>query len=435
MANVTLELPVLHNKQKLVYKSKARFKILSCGRQWGKTSLVYVCGVECAVNGGVVWWVAPTSSIANIGWRLFVNNLKDIPGIEINITEKRIYLPGGGEIWVKSADNPDGLRGATIDLLIVDEAAYIKDDVWYMVLKPMLAIRKGRAIFISTPNGVGNYFHELWMIGQDKEEIESGNYESWRFPSNTNPYMPESEMLDAKKRLPKLVYEQEWLGMFVADGQSVFKNIDKICVLKTANPIPGEYYVAGIDWGSKFDPTVISVVHAPSREQVLLESFYEERFDNQYLKIQEICDKYNVGRILVEENSIGIAPFQALQERGLPVVPFVTTNQTKFEIVNKMIHAMDTEKIKLLDHEILKNEMKIYEASRTPNGMWRYAAKGKGHDDTVMATLLSYALISTEEIYVPSQLAITVKRKAVANEEKISYRERGGAFPLTYGYK
>jgi hypothetical protein len=206
MSEITLELPELHKKQKLVHDSKARFKILSCGRQWGKTSLAYILALESAVAGGIVWWVAPTSSIAGIGWRLLQGNLKDVPGVEIHITEKRIYLPGGGEIWIKSADNPDGLRGSTLDLIIVDEAAYIKDDVWEMVLSPMIAVRKGKAVFISTPNGVGNYFHRLWLLGQDENEEE---YESWRFPSNSNPYMPESEFLSAKKRLPKLVFEQE----------------------------------------------------------------------------------------------------------------------------------------------------------------------------------------------------------------------------------
>lgn len=429
MSEITLELPELHKKQKLVHDSKARFKILSCGRQWGKTSLAYILALESAVAGGIVWWVAPTSSIAGIGWRLLQGNLKDVPGVEIHITEKRIYLPGGGEIWIKSADNPDGLRGSTLDLIIVDEAAYIKDDVWEMVLSPMIAVRKGKAVFISTPNGVGNYFHRLWLLGQDENEEE---YESWRFPSNSNPYMPESEFLSAKKRLPKLVFEQEWLGLFVADGQSVFKNIDEICCLQEQAPIPGEIYYAGIDWGSKNDPTVMVVVNVLKAEMVYMMRIFEEEFEKQYAEIERVASRYNISRMIVEENNIGIAPFQALRTRGLPVIPFVTNNTSKFEIVSKLIHGMDTYKVKFLDDEILKSELKTYEATRTATGLWKYAAKGKNHDDTVMATLLAFSLLSLEQIYVPSKLVVSVSRKEIIKE--LEKNKKGGAFPLTYGY-
>lgn len=437
--NVTLELPALHPKQQIVYNSKAKYKILSCGRRWGKTSLAYVMAVETAVKGGRVWWIAPVSQIANIAWRLISSNLKNLPNIEINITEKRIFLPGGGEIWCKSADNPDNLRGEGLNLAIFDEAAYVKDNVWSEIIQPMLADsldengkNNGRAVFISTPNGVGNYFHELWLMGQDKEQNE---YESWKFPSISRPSLDKEFVEKVKKSIPKLIFEQEWLGEFVADGQSVFKNIDAICCLNESIPIPGETYFAGIDWGSKNDPTVMAVFNVRNREMVKLFVTHESDFEKQYVDIENIARMYGVSRILVEENAIGIAPFQALRSKGLPVVPFQTTNQSKFEIVSKMIHAMDTYRVKFINDEMLKGELKTYEATRTTTGLWRYAAKGKGHDDRVMATLLAVSLLTTEEIFVPTKLAISTPRVAVIDKEKEIYKHRGGAYPLSHGFR
>lgn len=427
---VTLTLPTLHKKQQLVYNSKARFKILSCGRQWGKTSLVYVMAVECAVKGGVVWWVAPTSSIAGIGWRLLQSNLKDVPGVEIHITEKRIYLPTGGEIWIKSADNPDGLRGATLDLIIVDEAAYIKDEVWYEVLMPMLAIRQGKAVFISTPKGVGGYFHELYLLGQDTNEIQ---YESWKFPSSSNPYMPIEEVERAKKRLTRLTFQQEWLAEFVADGESVFKNIDELCCLEIESARLGGYYVGGLDWGGKNDPTVLSIFDATNRKQVDLMRTFESDFETQYELIENKIKEYGISRVLVEENAIGQAPFQALRNRGLPVIPFVTSNASKYELVSKTVHAMDTKKILLLNNEILKGEMKIFEQTRTTTGLWRFAAKGKGHDDTVVATMLAISLLDTADMYVPLKMVYSVPRTQMKREYSEHEKQKGGAYAVSHG--
>ena len=117
-----INLPELHYGQIEVAQSSARFKVLSAGRRWGKTKLgVWLC-LEQAWKGGRAWWVAPTYAMALEGWK----DLRNI-GIEygtiIKEAEKTIITPTGGMVSIRSADNPDRLRGAGLDFVVLDECA------------------------------------------------------------------------------------------------------------------------------------------------------------------------------------------------------------------------------------------------------------------------------------------------------------------------
>ena len=65
-------------------------------------------------------------------------------------------MPGGGWLQFKTSEETDSLRGESIDLAIIDEAAHTRDlqNIWELALRPCLLDRKGSAWFISTPNGM-----------------------------------------------------------------------------------------------------------------------------------------------------------------------------------------------------------------------------------------------------------------------------------------
>lgn len=403
---INVKFPKLHPAQKEVYDFKTRFKVLSCGRRWGKTSLAYVMGAEVAINGGRVWWLAPTFQLTTIGWRLFTSNLNKVV-IYKNETEKRLVFPSGGEIWFKTSSEPDNLRGDSLDLAIFDEAAYTKDEVWTYVVMPMLSDRLGKAMFISSPNGATGYFYELYKLG----EMEYENlYKSWNFPTTSNPYIPKGDIEHARLMLPRVVFEQEWLGKFVGDSTSVFPNIDNVCVLNPQEPRSNTYYVGGLDWAAKNDFSVITVFDAMTKQQVALERINGVSFDEQYAMIKGVCDRFNVSKLLVEENAIGLAPFQELRNRGIPAIPFVTTNESKQQIVSQLIYAMESDTIELLNNDVLKDELRSFKSERLPSGKWRYAAKGKKNDDTVIATLLANSMLASAIPLAPTKSAVTAKQ-------------------------
>jgi hypothetical protein len=88
-----------------------------------------------------------------------------------------------------SCENPDSLVGEGVDLLIIDEAAKMPRRIWDMYLSPTLVDRKGKAIFITTPQGY-NWIYDLYLLGQTDPQWYSHQSPSWEnqyaFPEGAN---------------------------------------------------------------------------------------------------------------------------------------------------------------------------------------------------------------------------------------------------------
>lgn len=195
--------PGLHPAQRDVVASPARFKVLAAGRRWRKTSLGVQIALKTGMAGGRAWWVGPSYPIATIGWRMAKHVARQIPGADIQEVDKRIAFSSGGEVQVKSADNPDSLRGSGLDGVVIDEAAYVKEDAWTEALRPALTDRLGWAIFLSTPNG-RNWFYRLF-----ERAVALAGWARWQFPTWTNPHISAQEIEAARAELGDAVFRQE----------------------------------------------------------------------------------------------------------------------------------------------------------------------------------------------------------------------------------
>ena len=215
------KLPPLHEGQLSVAQDPARWKILCAGRRFGKTRLGVQLCLEVALKGGRAWWVAPTFSIARVGWRDIAASAKSFPKeIEprVSLANMQIDLANGGSIGVRSADNPQRLRGEGLDFLVMDEAAFCKPEVWAEVLRPTLTERKGSALFISTPIGRDNWFYDLWEQAEDAD-----NWARFRFSTTDNPRIDPEEVEAARKEVGSIVFAQEYLAEFVDAGQGMLR--------------------------------------------------------------------------------------------------------------------------------------------------------------------------------------------------------------------
>ena len=123
-----------------------------------------------------------------------------------------------GSIAVRSADNPQRLRGEGLDFLVMDEAAFVKPEVWQEVLRPTLTERKGSALFISTPIGRDNWFYDLWETAE-----EGDNWARFRFATTDNPAIDPEEVEAARTEVGSIVFAQEYLAEFVDAGQGMLK--------------------------------------------------------------------------------------------------------------------------------------------------------------------------------------------------------------------
>ena len=149
MAKYSAKLPKLHEAQETVAKSEARWKILCAGRRFVKTILGVQLCMQAALEGKRAWWVAPTFAIARVGWRAIEAAAMSFPleiRPKVSLANMEVTFENGGYIAAKSADNPQRLRGEGLDFIVIDEAAFVKPEVWQEVLRPTLTERKGGAL-------------------------------------------------------------------------------------------------------------------------------------------------------------------------------------------------------------------------------------------------------------------------------------------------
>tara|TARA_Y100000385_G_scaffold85253_1_gene87484 strand:- start:653 stop:1909 length:1257 start_codon:yes stop_codon:yes gene_type:complete len=218
----TIDFPPLHEAQQTVKDDEARWKILCAGRRFGKSRLGVQLCLEQALDGGRVWWVAPTFAIARVGWRDVVAAASEFPkeaGVNIKLGDMEVTFPSGGSISVKSADNPQRLRGEGLNYLVMDEAAFVREETWTEVLRPTLTENKGSALFISTPIGMDNWFYHLWEKADTAED-----WARFQYPTVSNPIIDPAEVESAREDLGELVFAQEYLAEFISEGAQIFRS-------------------------------------------------------------------------------------------------------------------------------------------------------------------------------------------------------------------
>jgi len=378
-----LTMPKLHTGQQRVRQSPARFRVLACGRRWGKTRLGSALCIETAVSGGRAWWVAPSYPVATVGWRLLHRLAVQIPSTRIRQGDRLIELPTGGEIRVRSADNPDSLRGEGLDFVVMDECAFMKEDAWTQAIRPALSDRQGKGMFISTPKG-RNWFWRLWQNGGQ-------DVEAFRFPTSDNPYIPDSEIEAARKTLPERIFQQEYLAQFIDDAGGVFRGVmDAATAVAHDEAQENAQYVAGVDIGTMNDYTVICVIDIETNQLVAMDRFSNIAYDTLYARVQAINERFMPTSFIVERNAIGQPVIEQLAGLGLPVQGFTTTNTTKAQIIQGLQAAFEHKTIAILNDPILIGELQAFEAKRTASGLMKYEAPSGMHDDTVMALALAW---------------------------------------------
>lgn len=165
------------------------------------------------------WVVAPTYELAE---RIFRRIAETIQAAfphrvrEYSPREHRLVVTnlGGGrsEVRGKTADNPASLLGEGLSWLVVDESARIPSEVWQGHLSQRLVDQRGRALIISTPRGSGDWFFKAYRLGQ---KGRNPNYESWSFPSSSNPHLDPAVIEAERASLTPDAFAQEYQAQFL----------------------------------------------------------------------------------------------------------------------------------------------------------------------------------------------------------------------------
>jgi hypothetical protein len=383
-----VRLPHPHAAQRAILQHPARFKVVACGRRFGKTELGKIALMEQVSHAKTVWWLAPTYQVAGQVWR-DVRALLRPYTVEVNNSEHRIELFNGGHVEVRSTHSADYLRGAGLDYAILDEAAFMGRTVWSEVVRPMLLDRAGGALFLSTPYG-RNWFWDAYQRGTSPRYPE---WASFHYPSSANPRLPASELDAIRAETPARVFATEYEAQFSDDAGAVFRGVREVATAPPhAQPVAGHRYVMGVDWGRDHDATALAVFDATANppQMVALERFTRIGYTVQRERLRTVARRWNVEVIWAEANSIGAVNIEELQREGLPVRPFMTTTRSKTPLIDGLAVAIERGDLRILADETLLHELLAYTLERLPGGGVRYSAPSGDHDDTVIATALAW---------------------------------------------
>lgn len=262
-----------HPAQSEIARDPHRFRVLACGRRFGKTTLAVweMLGFALAHPGRNVAYLAPTYQQArDIAWA----ELKRIASpIAANINESRLEIeikcklpdkestpegsPTTSKISLRGWESVETLRGQKFDFLVLDEVASMRNfwNGWDEVLSPTLLDNAGSAMFIGTPKGF-NHFYDLYQ-----REAKDADFKSFHFTTYDNPHMPREEI--ERERLGKTedVFAQEFLADFRKTEGLVYKEFDrnKHVISPAQQPPHFTEIIAGVDFGFTHPAAVIHI--------------------------------------------------------------------------------------------------------------------------------------------------------------------------------
>jgi len=312
----------------------------------------------------------------------------------INRSELRITFINGSELWFKSADNPDALRGRGIDFLVIDEAATVKREAWENALRPSLSDTSGKAVFISTPKG-HNWFFELWTRGNDPEYP---NYQSWSHPTEANPYIPKTEIEEARHTLPDNVFRQEYMAEFLENVGSVFRGV-KTCVKGDFEEAkPNEQYVMGADLAKHQDFTVLCVLDSDGH-LCAFDRFSQLDWVFQRKRIVNLCQQYNA-RLLIDSTGIGDPIYDELRREHIRVDGYKFTSASKADLIENLSIQIENQTVSYPEVPQLINELELFTYTMSQSGTIRYSAPEGYHDDCVIGLALAAWQMKRPEAWV-----------------------------------
>jgi hypothetical protein len=386
-------LPALHALQEKIRAHPARFKVLACGRRFGKTTYA-LYEIQQALGAGLqVAYFAPTYRMVSEVWRA-LKRMNKPNTAHRSEEEHRIELHNGGAVECWSLKAVDSVRGRAYDLIVIDEAGQFGDleEAWNGAIRPLLTDRVGRAIFASTPRG-RNFFYQLYLLGGDTLNTEWGAFHA---PTSANPFIAPSEIESARSTMPVRLFAQEYLAEFLADNSEVFRNVLAMSTLSPTLPTDfpsGTRFVAGVDWGRAHDYTVMCVINADTAQEVAIDRFNAVGWEIQRGRIKQLADEWGIDHIIAEANSIGEPNIQALQAEGLPIIGFTMSAKSKSPLIEGLALAIERSELALIHDPIATGELLAYQTERLKGGGWRYNAPSGGHDDTVIARALAWMAV------------------------------------------
>lgn len=401
----TIELPPLTSYQRDIWNffcksngdidlGSGKVAVVKSTRQSGKSFLaqMLLIAVSFSKNGAISAIYEPSLGQSRVQFKAVVNALKGSDLIKnANSSLLEIEFVNGSTIYFKSTEQSS--RGYTVDFLILDEAAWLREDEIYSIL-PLASAKNAIILVASTPFISDGYFYTLYNQGLKPTEFLKSF--DWSKEPEIDRFLTPERKEFYRQTMSRSKYITEVLGEFLGDDGMLFRNIEG-CT--TDEPITlGQRLWLGVDWGTGAEndyteligvneDAKVSVVHSTNNLSPMEQITWLSNI------INDLSTKAQIAKLTCEQNSIGKVYIDALKQRlkNIRITEFITTNKSKQDLVTTLQLALENGDITIPREQDLLNQLRGYEAQINPRTkVISYNGKSGVHDDKVMALMMAY---------------------------------------------
>ena len=390
----------LTESQKLIYNAandkEHRIVMCNLSRQQGKTTVVMLLCMKWLTekNQDIIYFT-PTFTLAK---RIYNNIMKMLPlqfVRKANASDLFIEAINGSQLRFFSGEAAQAARGSNCTKLVIDEAAYIKQEIdgqdfYYNIVLPLTKVHCDKIVMISTPKSTFGFYHDLCM------QAISGERDDMIYIKRTiyqDSLIKPEEIEELKKGYPPMAWKCEFECQFISNALSVFPNYDS-CFDETYTT--GKCWI-GIDPSSVGeDNTILTVINEKNKVK---QYKIDGELDAKYAQIAKLINHYTPIATYIENNSIGEVMANEIKKqltRKSNFYTFSTTNESKKDYISLIAVAIANNEIHFEpDNKLLYSELGTFTYHLTKTGNITYAAVDGKHDDTV--TSLGIAMQCKED--------------------------------------
>ena len=294
----------LSEVQQTISNDTSRFKVVVAGRRFGKT---YLCMHEMAKAArhpnAKVFYVAPTYKMCKqIIWDdLKEKFLRCRWAKKINESELTITLINGSKIYLRSADNPDNLRGVSMSHLIIDEGAMIDRKMWTEVCRPALSDQQGSAMFITTPQGKSSWIYDLWQGAHTQD-----NWSAFQYTTLQGGNVLPEEIEAARNELDEKSFRQEYEASFESYAGAIYYNWDSATHIKKQDVEFKRNEILHVGMDFNVSPIVAMICRVNGNEISVIDEITMEG-SNTFEMAEELINRYPNNRLWVYPDASGQA--------------------------------------------------------------------------------------------------------------------------------
>jgi len=405
MVAARIRLPSLYPKQEIygnwdLKHPNAQILIAPSGTKVGKSfgSGTWLARRALSMRNGFHIWIAPTFAKAKIGYR-YLKYFIPRECADFTDYNLEIKLKNGSVIkFLHGHDAETTVEGEAVDSFVIDESGKIDKQVFYSLFTT-ISQTKGKGIITGTPRGRTWYYDEF-MRAQSGDPF----YVWTRLKTSESPYVDKAMIANAKRLLPKYLYDQYYNAEFVSNS-STFGDFSNIFDESFKIQSPCKFWlhpnadlrmqgetVTGWDIAQRRDWSVFTTVGLTGK-LLGYARFNGALFETQVARLKEYMHTYFGDDRFLRYDATGIGnPIgEMINEADIDasITPVMFTNKSKAEMVGRYTVACESGWFKTPRIEEIYNEMTNYEVTVTKSGLHSYNASSGATDDVVSSLLLS----------------------------------------------